>query len=62
MEEPLQGDFWTYEVRDEISGTVKAIRNNLVTEVTPTEISVRFDTQGKPSRGRIQRLTTGPGI
>jgi hypothetical protein len=51
MEEPLPGDFWTYEVRDEISGTVKAIRNNLVTEVTATEISVRFDIQGKPTGG-----------
>ena len=49
MEEPLPGDFWTYEVRDEISGTVKAIRNDLVTEVTATEISVRFDIQGKPA-------------
>jgi hypothetical protein len=51
MEEPLQGDFWTYEVRDEISGTVKAIRKSLVTEVTPTEISVRFTTEGKESEG-----------
>ena len=48
MEEPIPGDFWTYELRDEISGSVKAVRNNLVTEVTATEISVRFDTQGKP--------------
>ena len=53
MEEPLQGDFWTYEVRDEISGTVKAIRNSLVTEVTPTEISVRFTTQGKQGEGGL---------
>jgi hypothetical protein len=51
MEEPLAGDFWTYEVRDEISGTVKAIRKNLVTEVTATEISVRFDVQDKPVDG-----------
>jgi hypothetical protein len=51
MEEPLAGDFWTYEVRDEISGTVKAIRKNLVTEVTATEISVRFDVEGKPVEG-----------
>jgi DUF3108-like len=51
MEEPMPGDFWTYEVRDEISGTVKAVRNNLVTEVTATEISVRFNIQGKPQNG-----------
>jgi hypothetical protein len=50
-EEPMPGDFWTYEVRDEISGTVKAVRNNLVTEVTATEISVRFNIQGKPQNG-----------
>ncbi|SRR6266536_2862855 len=48
MEEPLPGDFWTYELRDEISGTVKAVRNDMVTEVTATEISVRFNIQGKP--------------
>jgi hypothetical protein len=51
MEEPLPGDFWTYELRDEISGAVKAVRNNMVTEVTATEISVRFNIQGKPEEG-----------
>ena len=51
MEEPLPGDFWTYELRDEISGTVKAVRNDMVTEVTATEISVRFNIQGKPAEG-----------
>jgi hypothetical protein len=42
MEEPLPGDHWTYEVRDETTGTVKATRTNVVTEVTPTDISMRF--------------------
>jgi hypothetical protein len=51
MEEPLPGDFWTYEMRDEIAGTVKAVRNNLVTEVTATEISVRYNVQDKPTEG-----------
>ena len=51
MEEPLPGDFWTYELRDEISGTVKAVRNDMVTEVTATEISVRFNIQGTPAEG-----------
>jgi hypothetical protein len=46
MEEPLPGDHWTYEVRDEISGTVRANRTNVVAEVTPTEISVRFKVEG----------------
>jgi hypothetical protein len=51
MEEPSPGDFWVYETRDEISGTVSAVRTNMVTEVTPTEISVRFTTQGKDGGG-----------
>jgi hypothetical protein len=51
MEEPLPGDFWTYELRDEISGAVKAIRNNMVTEVTANEISVRFNIPGKTEEG-----------
>src|SRR5690349_1391961 len=51
MEEPLQGDFWTYEVRDQISGTVSAVRTHLVTEATPTEISVRVTAQGKQDEG-----------
>jgi DUF3108-like len=53
MEEPLPGDHWTYEVRDEITGTISATRNNVVTEVTPTEISTRVDTLGKPNPGQI---------
>ena len=46
MEEPRPGDHWTYEVRDEISGTVRGNRTNVVAEVTPTEISVRFKVEG----------------
>jgi hypothetical protein len=46
MEEPQPGDHWTYEVRDEISGTVRSNRANVVAEVTPTEISVRFKVEG----------------
>jgi hypothetical protein len=42
MEEPLPGDHWTYEVRDEILGTVKSTRDSVVTEVQPKEISTRF--------------------
>jgi len=51
MEEPLQGDFWTYEVRDQISGTVSAVRTHMITEATPTEISVRITAQGKQDEG-----------
>lgn len=51
MEEPLAGDYWTYEVRDEITGTISATRTNVVTEVTPTEISARFKILGTSNGG-----------
>jgi hypothetical protein len=51
MEEPLPGDHWTYEVRDEIGGTVTATRANMITEVTPKDISVRFKIAGSPNEG-----------
>jgi hypothetical protein len=51
MEEPQPGDHWTYEVHDEITGAVTATRENAVTEVTPTEISVRFKSVGTPNEG-----------
>ncbi|MCK1389732.1 DUF3108 domain-containing protein [Bradyrhizobium sp. 1] len=53
MEEPRQGDFWTYEVHDEISGKVSAVRKHLVTEVSPTDISIRVTTEGKESEGLV---------
>jgi len=53
MEEPMPGDHWTYEVRDEIAGTTTATRTNVVTEVTPKDISTRVDTVGKPDPGQI---------
>jgi hypothetical protein len=46
MEEPLPGDHWVYEIRDEIAGVITATRENVVTEVTPTTISVRFKKLG----------------
>jgi hypothetical protein len=51
MEEPLPGDYWTYEIRDEITGTISAVRTNVVTEVTPSEISVRFTIRGTSNGG-----------
>ncbi|MCK1388258.1 DUF3108 domain-containing protein [Bradyrhizobium sp. 21] len=51
MAEPLPGDFWTYEVQDEISGKISAVRKNVVTEVTPRDISVRFTIEGKDTQG-----------
>jgi hypothetical protein len=49
MEEPRPGDHWTYEIRDEITGKITATRENIVTEVKPTSISVRFDRLGAKS-------------
>jgi hypothetical protein len=42
MEEPRQGDNWTFEVRDEILGRVTGKRTTTITEVTPTAIAVRY--------------------
>jgi hypothetical protein len=51
MEEPQPGDHWAYEIRDEISGKTVGIRDNVVTEVAPTGISVRFKMQGTSNEG-----------
>jgi uncharacterized protein DUF3108 len=51
MEEPRPGDHWTYEIRDEITGAISATRENVVTDVTPTEISVRFKILGTANEG-----------
>ena len=59
MEEPKPGDHWTYEVRDEITGTISATRENVVTDVTPTEISVRYKNLRNNKTGFTS--TTGHG-
>jgi len=51
MEQPLPGDHWTYDIQDEILGTVKATRTTVITEVTATEISARFSLLGNPNPG-----------
>ena len=51
MEQPLVGDRWTYEIRDEISGKLKRTNTELITEVTPNEISVRIETLGSNGAG-----------
>lgn len=51
MEEPQVGDHWTYEVRDEITGDLKSTMIHTITDVSATEISVRFETLGKPGFG-----------
>jgi hypothetical protein len=51
MEQPMMGDHWTYEVNDEISGTVRNTNTETITDVTATEISVRTETVGSPGTG-----------
>lgn len=48
MEQPLPGDHWTYEYRDEITGTLKFARKAVVTDVTPSEISIRSERIDNP--------------
>jgi hypothetical protein len=51
MAEPQPGDYWTYEIRDEISGKISGSRTNVVTEVTPTIISVRYKIEDTSKEG-----------
>jgi hypothetical protein len=53
MEEPLQGDHWTYDTRDEITGKIKETRVLTVTDVTPTEIAVRYSITGTDRSGML---------
>lgn len=43
LQQVAPGDHWTYEIKDEISGSVKFKRTDLVTDVSPKDISVRID-------------------
>jgi hypothetical protein len=49
MEEPLPGDRWTYEVRDEITGEISAANTGVVTGVKAAEISERTKIAGVES-------------
>jgi hypothetical protein len=51
MADPQPGDHWTYEVRDEITGKIAATRENVVTDVTPKDITMRFKIVGTPNGG-----------
>jgi hypothetical protein len=53
MEEPQPGDRWTYDIHDDITGTIATTRENVVTEVTPTEISVRYKNIGTTNMGLV---------
>jgi len=51
MESPQAGDYWNYQVRDEITGKITATRANIVTEVSANDISVRFSIAGTSNEG-----------
>lgn len=53
MEQPLPGDHWTYEVRDDITGALKYTTTNLVTDVTENGISVRMENLGNPGTSYV---------
>jgi hypothetical protein len=56
MEEPLPGDHWTYEVRDEIMGTITSTRQHVITEVTPKEVTVRYTKRWHQQQRRFEHL------
>jgi hypothetical protein len=43
LEQVVPGDHWTYQLKDEITGTVKFTRIDTVTETSNSQITVRFD-------------------
>ena len=43
MQETAPGDHWVYEVKDEISGTTKEPRKQMVTEVSKGEIAIHVE-------------------
>jgi hypothetical protein len=51
MEEPQPGDHWTQETRDEITGKISETRENVITEVTPKSVSMRFKVVGTSNEG-----------
>ena len=51
MEDPRAGDYWTYEIKDEISGSLTATRTDTITEVTPSQIGVSYFNREKGTTG-----------
>jgi hypothetical protein len=51
MEEVRVGDHWTYESRDDISGDVKSIITNTVTDLTDSQIGIRNSWAGNSNSG-----------
>jgi hypothetical protein len=53
MRDPAPGDHWTYEVKDEILGTIKRTRMDIITDISKNEIAVRVDFSDKNFPGSI---------
>jgi hypothetical protein len=53
MDPPQVGDHWTYQLRDEITGTVKPTIVNVITQVSPTDIDIRTETLGTAGYGYL---------
>lgn len=51
MEDPQVGDHWTYEYRDDISGDVKSVLTNTVTDLTDSQIGIRNTWAGHANSG-----------
>jgi hypothetical protein len=51
MEDTQLGDHWTYEFRDDISGDVKSVLTNTVTDLTDSQIGVRITRAGNANSG-----------
>jgi hypothetical protein len=53
MDPPKVGDHWTYQLRDEITGTLKSTVVNVITEVSPDDIDIRTETLGTAGYGYL---------
>ena len=51
MEDAQAGDHWTYEIRDEISGTLKSTLVQTITDVSANEIGVQVTWLGNSDTG-----------
>jgi hypothetical protein len=53
MDPPLPGDHWTYEIRDEVAGTLKLTTVHVITQVSPSDIAIRTENLGHPGYGYL---------
>ena len=53
MEDVQIGDHWTYEFRDDITGDVKSILTNTVTDVSGSQIGVKIARVGNANAGYL---------